>query len=1108
MFFIILLTLQKMTMTKTTNFKLLFLLTLLFAAIIRGFAQSENGIINSGELIKKGVELHDAEKYDEALSYYNQVHENDTNFGLATAEKAFAYYAKKDYANAIKLCEEALKIGTDFDKNIYITLGSAYDDSGNQQKAIEVFDKGISEFPKNYLILFNKAVTLVKQEKFQEAAYTFQKTIELNPFHASSHLRLGQLAEQEGELTKAILCYNTFLVVEPASERSLAVLNMLDLLCSKKYDDSKAKGIKLSSTGDDFKEIEVLLRKQLALNSNYKLESKADFPVIRQNQALLSYLVNHKGKEGFWEKFYVPFYAKIYSNKLFETFSYFLLVSSSNEKIKSLVNKNNSNITKFVDWKATEYNNHVSKRKIEIDGKLTDVVQIYYKDGHLYGLGPVNATADKKNGKWEFYHVNGKMMAKGKFDATGQQTGPWVFYYSDGKLKKETSFVSDQESGAYKIYHRNGNVTESGNKSAGKLNGEIKVFTIYGGIAEVHNFKSDVHEGKYDEFHSNGKLSFTGAYKEGKLNGPIKTFYPTEKVSLEGVLKDGNKEGIFTTYFNNGQINIKKNYLLNKENGSFTRYFQNGKLSEEGTFKNEKLSGQYKSYFVNGILEESSVYNESGQLNGKQQYFDIDGKLYYEADYKDGKLTQYKYFDKKGTVVYETKLKSKQEAKTFFSDGTLKWIGNVEDSRRSGLWKEYFRNGILKAEYNYKNGLLEGMGKEYYMNGKVKKEIQYKDDKAHGKYREYYRNGQLYKSAWYDNGDGYGDVYLYRYNGVLETKYFVYNNNLKGKMYNYDVNGKLQSVEQYENDMFVKYTLYDTSGNVIQELDINKENLPVQYLSVAGKVVLTRNYTNGFKNGESKGLYMNGSTESLGNYINNERHGVWKWYHPNNKLATLRNYELGKLEGLYENYDLFGDLRARSEYYNDEKHGKSTLFYYNGNVRQDVNYFQGEEHGITKLYSFDGTHILSMVYVYDVLKGIVYPSKSDTVPAKVNDVVEAKYPNGKTAIKMEFKNAEMHGKYYEYFDDGTPCRELDFDEGKLNGIRKTWYRNGKVRSIENYKYDSLEGITTLYYESGNKQAEISFKNGLYHGPVKYYDAGGKLKAHYEFYNDQMIKIVL
>src|SRR5690606_23061183 len=150
-------------------------------------AQKENGIVNSGELINKGVEFHDAEKYDEALAFYNQVPENDTNYGLATAEKAFAYFAKKDYDSAIKLCEEAIKIGTDFDNNLYVTLGSSYDNAGQPEKAIEVFNKAISEFPKNHLILFNKAVTLEKQEKYEEAVEAYKQTLFINPYHATTH---------------------------------------------------------------------------------------------------------------------------------------------------------------------------------------------------------------------------------------------------------------------------------------------------------------------------------------------------------------------------------------------------------------------------------------------------------------------------------------------------------------------------------------------------------------------------------------------------------------------------------------------------------------------------------------------------------------------------------------------------------------------------------------------------------------------------------------------------------------------------------------------------------------------------------------------------------
>jgi antitoxin component YwqK of YwqJK toxin-antitoxin module len=1075
-------------------------------------AQVDNGIVNSGELIKKGVELHDTEKYDEALKYYNQVPESDTNYGLATAEKALAYYAKKDYENAIKLCEEALKIGTEYDNNLYVTLGSAYDDSDKHEKAIEVFNKGISEFPKSYLILFNKATTLEKQGNLKEAVEAYKQTLLLNPFHASSHLRLGRIAEQEGELTKAMLCYNTFLLVEPASNRSLSVLDKLDMMASKKYDNSNAKGIKLSDKGDDFQEIETLIRKQLALNKNYKLESKADYPVVRQNQALLSYLPKHKGTDGFWEKLYVPFYADVYNKGFFEPYSYFILMSSTSDKIKSLVTKNKNAITKFNEWQTTAYNKSASKRTLDIGGKKVEGSQVYYKNGALYGFGPYDFDNSKKTGKWEFYYNSGRLLGTGNFDANSKQTGEWKFYYPEGKLKKEASFANDEEAGPYKLYHRNGNLTESGNHTNGKLSGEIKTFTIYGGLKEFHNFKEGQHQGKYEEYHDNGKVKLSATYVNNKFQGPYKSIYPNGQTYIDGNFKEDLKEGSFTAYHHNGKVLLKKTYVQNKENGPYIKYYKNEKTQEEGAFKNGNPTGKWNLYFLNGSVDEITPYSESGEINGTQQYFDIDGKLYYEAEYKDGKLLAYKNFDKNGNVIHDTKLKGKQEIKNYFSEGAVKWVGTLENGKRTGLWKEYFRNGILKSEYNYKDGKLNGEGKEYFYNGKTFRVVNYKDGNYQGKYREYFRNGQLRKSAWYEDGDGYGDVYTYEIDGTPESKYTVTKGNLTGKYYNYDCTGKLQSVEVYENDNFTNYYFYDTTGKEIASIPINKEKLEVSFLSVTGDVTVKRTYQNGSKEGPSKGVFLNGKTSSDGQYLNSKRDGVWKWYNPDNTLNSVRTYDNGNLDGVYENYDLFGKIKSRYDYIDGSSYGLGYMYYYNGNKKEEVNYWDDDENGDSKFYGFNGEQVLTQINQHNILKKIVYingkSGKPDTVDAPISGTIEAKYSNGKTAVVIERKNEYQNGKYLEFFEDGTPCRSATYVDNLLDGERKTFYKNGKLMSSEIYKLDNKEGVTTIYYESGTKKAELSYKLDVLHGPVKYFDAQGKLIAHYIFYNGNMIKIVL
>lgn len=1089
------------------------LCTVLFTGHL--WAQSEYGIINSGEVINKGVALHDEEKYDEALALYNQVPGNDTNYTLALVEKAFTYYAKKDYTNTIKLCEQALSYGTEYDNNLYITLASAYDDAEKSEKAIEVYDRALQVFPKNHLLLFNKAVTFEKLERFTEALDLYKQVLKITPYHATTHYRLGHIAELEGDLTRAMLCYNTFLIVEPSSERAFSVLQSLDNMVNRKYDDSKAKGIKLSENREDFSEIETLIRKQLALNKNYKLESKADFPITRQNQALLSYLATYKGSKGFWETFYVPFYAQIYKQGYFEGFSYSILASSDNEKIKSLLSKNKRDVEKFTAWEVDAYSNATSKRKMDIDGKVTDVLQLYYKSGSLYGVGPYYTDADKtdkKTGGWKFYYAGGRLMSTGNYDNNGQQTDDWKFYHTNGKLKKETKLAEGNGAGPYKLYRSNGNLQESGTYAAGELDGEIKVFNWYGGLEEVHHFKDGKHEGKYEEYYANGKLSFSSNYVADKLTGIFKSYHPDGKPNVEGNVKDNLKEGVFTAYFRDGKTELKKSYVQNKEDGPFIKYYNNGKLKQEGTFKSGNPVGAWKLYFLNGQLDEITTYNDAGNENGTQQYFDIDGKQYYQAEYKDGRLLSYSYTGKDGKVLTDTKLKTKQEAKTYYSNGSLRWTGYVENGKRSGQWKEYARNGLQIGEYNYVDGSLNGTAKTYFYNGKVHKELNYKNGSLQGEYLEYFRNGKLYQSSWYENGNGFGDVTIYNTLGLKSRFYTLSDDKIVGKNYNYNAEGKLDAIEEYENGKLSALTFFDTSAQEIRKIAIDKEKVEAELTSVAGNVVMKRTFINGSKEGQSNCYFLDNKLQLEGAFLNDKREGLWKWYNPDNTTNSLRAYRIGQLEGTGENYDLFGNIRSRFQYSNGNTYGVGELFYYNGSKKEEMNYWDDELHGATKYFGFNGEHVMSIIYEYGTMTQVVYingkAGKPDTVAAPLTGTIEAKYANGKTAFILDYKNGYQHGRYSEFYEDGSSCRQSNYVDDQLEGERKIWYRNGNLRSTETFKFDDNEGITTLYNENGTKKAEITYKSDVLHGPVKYYDAAGKLIAHFIFYNNDMIKKVL
>src|SRR5262249_35809447 len=60
-------------------------------------AQENNPLINSGEIIKEAVKLHDEGKYKEAISLYKKINRSDTNYVFAMYELALSYSADSQY---------------------------------------------------------------------------------------------------------------------------------------------------------------------------------------------------------------------------------------------------------------------------------------------------------------------------------------------------------------------------------------------------------------------------------------------------------------------------------------------------------------------------------------------------------------------------------------------------------------------------------------------------------------------------------------------------------------------------------------------------------------------------------------------------------------------------------------------------------------------------------------------------------------------------------------------------------------------------------------------------------------------------------------------------
>jgi len=464
-------------------------------------APKEKWLINSSELISEGIGLYNEGKYEEAISIYNQISRNDTNYARALGELALSYLATKDYELAQETCQKGLSLKSGYDNHFYNSLGTALDKSDKPEEAIAIYEKAIGIFPYNYLLYFNLAITQYNSpplspslrsreggrgvsKKKQEAEANFKKAVELNPFHASSHYYLGIIAAERGWLVPAMLSLELFLIIEPATTRSQRALFTLEAIVQGTLPARRTSTLaggdvpnmdkdnpliptELSGDNqDNFNDLELIIQSRIALDKKYKSQVKIYDPLIKQTQVLLEKLQYNKKDKGFWMQHYVPFFNNLYNDDYFVPFIYYILFSADNDKVNKWINKNMDRLKSFGQWATDQIMLHKNKS------------YYYYNDYAISAIGntiplnpplqrgikgdlsplqrgspPEGDLANTKIGPWLYFHPNGMIKVKGEFDDEGSRIGLWEWYYENGTLQRTSNYKNGKLNGLYQYSH-------------------------------------------------------------------------------------------------------------------------------------------------------------------------------------------------------------------------------------------------------------------------------------------------------------------------------------------------------------------------------------------------------------------------------------------------------------------------------------------------------------------------------------------------------------------------------------------------------------------------------------------------------------------------------
>ncbi len=1078
-------------------------------------AQKAVPLINSYKLLTKGLALIDTGQYDKASDLFEQISRNDTNYALAIYEDAISRISGGEDSLAVGICRKGIALHTEYSSDFYKFLSSAYINMDKDDDAIKLLkDTAIPAYPNVYLLQYSMGLAYYKSHKYDSAIACFERSINLNIFHASSHYYLGKCCLEQGRMIPALLSLQFYLLLEPATSRSFATVQLVEQVTEGKYDYNKATVVDPSKYNDDaFADLDQIIKSKIGLSDDYKAKTKVSFGVIKQCQLMLEKLTYTPNTNNFWMEEYVPFYNTLQTKNYFEPYAYYIMGSVNNDDLQKDISKNKRKITDFTDWAGKMLAEKRDKREVTVSGVKKTLTCIFYDNNLPEGVGEENAKG-KSIGDWLIYNrYTGNIEAKGSFNANGNKEGEWVYYYFDGALKEKSNYVDDKHEGVSEVWYRNGAQKGKYTYHNDKLNGEVSEYNASGILTTHGNYVNDKPTSEFTIYYNDGKTHYTSNYTDAGLDGELKEFYITHQLTLSSVLKNGKKNGTATDFWPNGKIKDEVGYIDDYATNTFKYYYEDGTLNKVGAYGNNgKEFGLWTTFYRNGKKEEEYTFNKNGEWNGPDSRYDDDEVKYAEMEYKNNELQHIIYFDKSGKTIFETSISGgKLEQQNFYPNGVKMNEGETVYGKKTGKWKFYSVTGALTNQESYKNGLLDGMRTDYYADGKVKDSLNYTRDSASGLYHEYFENGQLMTTGWFVGASKEGDWYYYNARGTLTSHIYYLDNTLYGYADYYDVNGRLSS-EELTNSLgyFDKAWIYDTTGTkVVYTYISDKGNGTYKPAYANGQLKIERPYIAGNVDGHQKAYFYNGKLKAEGDFLGGSRQGKLINYYNNGNVESVFNYDIGNATGPATRYFENGKTKFEENFLSDNEDGTYKEYYKNGKLRRIGQYNDGEKDGETKFYFEDSTIYCFAWYHNGLITGYSYPGKDGNLVATIpidkgTGNMVCYYANGTKSLECKYDNSVFDGKRIMYTPAGKVYEDENYQSGDENGLQKYYYADGKLKAEENFYLGDMDGTSTYYYETGKPEHTENWVLGKRHGAFKYYDASGKLIKTTIYYNDEVV----
>jgi tetratricopeptide (TPR) repeat protein len=339
------------------NLKLLSLI--IFVASIQGlFGQTKQE--QAKEKGKTAVGLEDEGKYDDAIKLLNEAKDLDPESLVYPYELAYSYYAQKDYKKAISYLEPLTKHKDVIDR-VFQLLGNSYDDAGDSEKALQIYNDGLKIFPSSGKLYLEEGNVYWGKKEYGKALPFYEKGIKVDPAFPSNYFRASKIYCNSSEEMWGMIYGELFMNLERNSARTKEISKLL-------YDTYKSQ-IKFAGdtlTTISFSKNNIINPKDVDKPGGIKIpysiiyEPSLAFAVISEKNIDLNSLDRIRGR--FIDFYYNKNFDKKYPNVLFEyqkrvkeaghmeAYNHWILMMGDENSFNTWQTSNSDKWTAFVKW--------------------------------------------------------------------------------------------------------------------------------------------------------------------------------------------------------------------------------------------------------------------------------------------------------------------------------------------------------------------------------------------------------------------------------------------------------------------------------------------------------------------------------------------------------------------------------------------------------------------------------------------------------------------------------------------------------------------------------------------------------------------------------------